>query len=203
MFKRIFCYCLAAVVIISGCYTLHAWTQQHQLSEKLIRLHVIANSDSKQDQEQKLLVRDAVLSQAQKITSGAQTVGQASSRLKNNLPLLQHAAEETLRNAGNAQSVSVTLTKEKYATRYYDTFTLPAGTYLSLRVSIGSAAGHNWWCVVFPSLCTSATTEELWQNAEAASFTDEETEQITSGESKYILKFKTLELLQKLLSKLS
>lgn len=203
MFKRIICFTLAAVFILSGSFLLHVYAQQQTLSEKLIRLHVIANSDTEEDQARKLLVRDAVLAEVNIITKDAADVEQAAAAIRDSLPCIRESAETALRAAGDESPVTVTLTKEPYNTRYYDTFTLPAGTYLSLRVCIGEAKGHNWWCVVFPSLCEAATTEEFYQSAEAAAFTEEETDELTSGKSKYVLKFKSLELLQKLLSKFS
>ena len=203
IFKRIICFALAAIFILSGSYLLRVYAQQQNLAEKLIRLHVIANSDSEEDQKKKLTVRDAVLTEVDIITDKTENVRDAEQTIRASLPQIQKAAEIALRAAGDESKVTVTLTKEPYATRYYDTFTLPAGTYLSLRVCIGEAKGHNWWCVVFPSLCEAATTEEFYQSAEAAAFTDEETDEISSGETKYVLKFKSLELLQRLLSKFS
>lgn len=203
MFKRIVCFSLASLMILSGCFLLRVHAEQQTLAAKLIRLHVIANSDSEEDQKIKLRVRDAVLSEVDIITNGAKGVQQAAETIRESLPQIQKTAETALRKMEDESPVTVTLTKEPYHTRYYDTFTLPAGEYLSLRVQIGEAKGHNWWCVVFPSLCEAATAEEFYQSAEAAAFSDEEVDEITSGEHKYILKFKTLELLQKLLSKFS
>lgn len=203
MFKRIICFSLAAVLILSGSFLLRVYAQQQTLASKLIRLHVIANSDTEEDQAKKLLVRDAVLKEVDIISKDATDVQQAAETIGNNLSRIQTAAEHALSKAGDESPVTVTLTKEPYNTRYYDTFTLPAGEYLSLRVQIGEAKGHNWWCVVFPSLCEAATIDDFYESAEAASFSEEETDELTSGESKYILKFKTLELLQKLLSRFS
>ena len=90
------------------------------------------------------------------------------------------------------------LGKEVFPTREYDTFKLPAGVYESLRVSIGEAEGHNWWCVVFPSICLTASMDELEQAAEAAGLTDSELLLITGESEGYVLKFKVLELLQQL-----
>lgn len=203
MFKRIVCFSLASLFTLSGSFLLRVHGEQQILAAKMIRLHVIANSDSEEDQEIKLRVRDAVLEMVNIITKGTENVQQAAETIRKNLPRIKAAAESALRKAEDNSKVTVTLTKEAYHTRYYDTFTLPAGEYLSLRVQIGNAKGHNWWCVVFPSLCEAATAEEFYQSAEAGAFSEEEVDEITSGESKYILKFKALELLQKLLSKFS
>lgn len=203
MFKRIVCFSLASLLILSGSFLLRVHAEQQTLAAKLIRLHVIANSDSEEDQKIKLLVRDAVLERVNIITKGTENVQQAAETIRESLPQIQKTAETALHKMEDESPVTVTLTKEAYPTRCYDTFTLPAGEYISLRVMIGEAKGHNWWCVVFPSLCEAATAEEFYQSAEAGAFSEEEVDEITSGESKYILKFKALELLQKLLSKFS
>ena len=93
--------------------------------------------------------------------------------------------------------VQVTMGQERFPTRYYDSFALPAGVYTSLRVTIGDGAGKNWWCVAFPSLCLRAASD-LEEAAAAAGFTEEEIELITGEENGYILKFRILELLEQL-----
>lgn len=198
MIKRTIAMILVTVVVLSAAFVGHAALQQRELSRKLIRLHVVANSDSQEDQALKLEVRDAVLAQVSQLTAPCADVTEAAQKLAENLPELERIAGQVMEEAGNDDDVSVCLQQEVFPTRYYDTFTLPAGEYLSLRVSIGDGVGHNWWCVVFPSLCTAATAEDWEQAAMAGQFSDEEEELISGGEEKYVLKFKTLELLQKL-----
>ena len=102
-----------------------------------------------------------------------------------------------------AYDVQVRLGTEQFETRYYDTFTLPAGEYPALRVNLGKAQGHNWWCVVFPSLCTAATSDALERTAAVGGFDSEETELIEGGEEAYELRFKSFEWLQALLDWIS
>ena len=168
--------------------------QQIQLSEKLIRLHVVANSDEPEDQQIKLKVRDAVLAVTEPLLQDA---GSPEKALHENLSLIQNAAQECLRANGCSHSVQVSLAMEQFPTRYYESFALPAGIYRSLRVTIGQGQGHNWWCVVFPSICMRSASE--W-NAVAASagLLDEEIGLISGKSGKYVLKFKLLELVQKL-----
>lgn len=199
MKRRVFALILVTILVLSAGYVCRAALQQRTLAAKLIRLHVVANSDSAADQALKLQVRDAVLERVSALTAACEDSQAAYLVLEENLPQLQQTAAETVRDEGFDEPVTVTLTEESFPTRYYDSFTLPAGTYQSLRVRIGDAEGHNWWCVVFPSLCAAATSEEFEQSAEAGHFTDEETEYISGGEEEYVLKFKTLEYLQKLL----
>ncbi|MDO4740858.1 MAG: stage II sporulation protein R [Eubacteriales bacterium] len=115
----------------------------------IIRLHVLARSDSEQDQAQKLVVRDAVLGQAQELLRGCEDAAQAYATLDEQLSQI----EKTARQAAGSADVCAKLGTEHYPDRDYGSFTLPEGDYLSLRVEIGPAQGQNWWCVVYPSLC--------------------------------------------------
>lgn len=168
---------------------------QRQLAEKTVRLHVVANSDSAADQAQKLAVRDAVLPMIAEVTAGCADAKQAREALSAHLPEIRTAALA----ASASLDVSATLTDEAFPTRYYDTFTLPAGTYPSLRIRIGAAQGHNWWCVVFPSLCEAATTDALEQCAAVGGFNETETEWITGGKEEYEIRFKLFEWIQELI----
>ncbi len=175
---------LALVVLVMG----YALTREQQsLADKLVRLHVVANSDTDYDQTIKLQVRDAVLD----VTNTLQPT-----ELEGNLSTIQQAANDTLTALHCPPSATVTLEKELFPTREYDTFTLPAGTYTSLRVTIGAGAGHNWWCVVYPSLCLPATVADLEIAAVQAGLTQGEIALITEQEPTYELKFQTLEWLE-------
>ncbi len=182
---------LSLVILVTG----YALTREQQtLADKLVRLHVVANSDNDNDQAVKLQVRDAVLELAEPLVASSDPVGNLSSHLTD----LEQIANETLETAGSEHRATVTLEKELFPTREYDTFTLPAGTYTSLRVTIGAGEGHNWWCVVYPSLCMPATVEDLEVAALEAGLTGGEIALITEQETGYQLKFKSLEWLEAL-----
>ena len=166
---------------------------QRQIADKTVRLHVVANSDSPEDQAHKLTVRDAVLRYVDKLTAHCKDSKQAERVIAENLSLIAQAAGEV-----SSQNIEVSLGEEFFDTRYYETFTLPAGKYRALRVKIGDAQGKNWWCVVFPSLCTAATTDALEDCAEVGGFDNEETELITGGEEKFVFRFKALQWLKEL-----
>ncbi len=183
--------CLAALV----CSAAALQSQQQALSEKLIRLHVVANSDTKEDQAVKLKVRDAVLQVTEPML---QMNMQPEQALISALPDIRAAAEDCLRENGFSQPVTVSFGVERFPTRVYEGFSLPAGTYRSLRVNIGAGEGQNWWCVVFPSICFRATAAELEQAVTAAGFTEEEVRLITEDGEGYVLKFKALELLEQM-----
>lgn len=177
-----------------GCTLL---TDREQLNEELIRLHVVANSDSEEDQNIKLRVRDAVVSSLQSDLENVADVASAKAYLQENLPKIQKIANETLDAAGFDGEAIVTLCKETFDTRYYDTFTLPAGVYESLRIVIGEGGGHNWWCVVFPSLCIPATTEGFADTAVGAGFSESLSGALT-GEEEYEVRFYLLDALGRL-----
>ena len=161
---------------------------KQMLSENLIRLHVVADSDSKEDQAIKLQVRDAITSKLETVMENLSDVDAARAFLEQNLAELEQIANDVLRKAGNGCRAVVTLAKEAFPTRQYDTFTLPAGIYESLRVTIGSGKGQNWWCVVFPSLCVSATSDGLEDTAAGAGFSDTLTGSLT-GKKEYKVRF--------------
>ena len=111
---------------------------------------------------------------------------------------MEAAANAALAAQGSRDTASVSFRRELFPTRDYDTFSLPSGVYRSLRVTIGAGDGHNWWCVIFPSLCVPATADGFVQAAEAGGFTRAEISLMTQADEGYVLKFRSLELLQAL-----
>ena len=140
-----------------------AWAQARQsgIAAKLVRLHVIAASDAPEEQALKLRVRDAVLSYLQPRLAGAADAAEARAILAGEL----EGIAETAAAAGEGRPVRVSLGWEDYPLRDYGGFRLPAGRYESLRVILGEGRGQNWWCVVFPTLCLEAASEEPMQSA--------------------------------------
>ena len=167
-----------------------------QLNEKLVRLHVIAASDSEEDQRVKRLVRDAVL---EKIDSmQLLTTQQAIDTLRASLASLAETAQEVLHREGFADDVQVRLCTEQYPMRQYGSFSLPAGEYVSLQIRLGEAEGQNWWCVVYPGLCHACDEGVFAQAAEAAGFSDGQIRLMTLDSKTVQFRFKLLELVQKL-----
>lgn len=186
------CALLAAFV---WCGTVIA--DRQRLNEELIRLHVVANSDRVEDQELKLLVRDSIITSLRQALADVRDTEQAKEYLQENLPKLQELANKTLDAAGSAQQAVVTLCREGFPTRQYDTFSLPAGIYEALRVTIGDGAGKNWWCVVFPSLCVPQTSQGFSDTAAGAGFPDALSGALT-GEEPYQIRFYLLDKLGEL-----
>ena len=167
------------------------------LRNDLIRLHVVADSDSTEDQSIKLKVRDAVIRAVEKDLQTLPSVTEAKQYLQSNLAFLEKTANETLKAAGSKDTASVSLCLEAFPVREYDTFKLPSGVYESLRVTIGSGEGRNWWCVVFPSFCIRAFSEDFESSAVSAGFSDSLVHTL-SGEKGYEISFFFLDCLGKL-----
>ena len=191
--NRVFVCFMIAVVFWTGSLI----ADRQKLRSELIRLHVVGASDSEEDQAVKLLVKDAVVEYLTDAMADIADVDAAKAYVAENLPKIQKAANEALVALGVEPSAVATFCKEEFGKRVYDTFTLPAGVYDSLRITIGDAEGRNWWCVVFPTLCFSATAEELEIVAAGAGFSDSLTGAIT-GEKEYEIRFYFLDLLGKL-----
>lgn len=198
--KQWICLTLALAAVIGAVIGTLVLGEQQAIAEKVLRLHVRANSDSEEDQRIKLQVRDAVLAQVQTVTDGCASSGEAICMLADELPLLAQTASSTLQTLGKSDTVRVSLCKEAFPTREYETFSLPAGGYAALRVDIGAAAGHNWWCVIFPTLCQSATSEDFAQTAAAGGLTEEELALLTEQTPRVQIKFRFLEWITALLS---
>ena len=132
-----------------------------QLPENILRLHILANSDSEADQALKLKVRDAVLTEAARWCRGAGSLYEANAAVCTHLEGIAQAAGDVVKENGFTDAVTVTVTDEFFHTRKYEDFTLPAGRYRTLRVVIGEGSGHNWWCVVFPALCLPAAGDDV------------------------------------------
>ena len=182
------------VAVLAG-----AWLGEEQtaLADKVIRLHVIANSDSGADQTLKLAVRDRVLEAAEGLYPPDADLEQARAVLEENLEALAAAGQAEVEARGYGYPVTARLERCWFPTKEYGDFALPAGTYEALRVVIGDGAGENWWCVAFPPLCLGAAGETVDQAAQAGRFTDGQVKLIRQEEG-YVLKFKSMELLGQL-----
>lgn len=188
--KRVsFCLMLAAVIWVGTVVV-----DRQKLNDELIRLHVVGASNSEEDQAIKLRVKDAIAESLQAEMENIKDMDQAKAYLQENLPKIEAIANRVLSAAGFDAKAAATLGKEVFDTRYYDTFTLPAGVYEALRITIGEGEGKNWWCVVFPSLCLPATSAEFEDVAVGSGFSDTLTATL-EGKEGYELRFYLLDLL--------
>lgn len=172
-----------------------------ELSDKVVRLHVLANSDSREDQALKLRVRDRILAYAEPLLAGAADRREAEALLGNSLPELERIAAREIQDSGYDYAVTIRLEETVFPTREYEGFTLPAGKYLALRAVIGAGEGRNWWCVVFPPLCAAASAE-VPETALAAGLSSDQVGLITEENQGYVLKSKLVEFWRGLEGKL-
>lgn len=186
---------LALFVACLVCTALWAEATQVRLASQVIRLHVLANSDSEEDQALKLEVRDRVLETTSALLAGETEPQAAAVLLNQHLDDIAQTAAQEISAQGHDDRVEVRLEQTWFPTRQYQGISLPAGNYLALRVLIGAAEGQNWWCVVFPNLCLPAVSERA---LEASTLTPGQISLLQEEETSYVFRFKALELWQSL-----
>ncbi|SBW07058.1 Stage II sporulation protein R [uncultured Eubacteriales bacterium] len=169
--------------------------QQRDLADKVIRLHVIANSDSQEDQALKLQVRDRILAEAGDLFTQGLSREAAEAAIAARLGDFAAVGAETVGENGYDYPVTAAVEQNAwFPTKEYDDFALPAGEYTALRVVIGDGGGQNWWCVVFPPLCLGSVTETTAETAAEGGLTSGDIALITGENEGYIVKFKAMEL---------
>ena len=194
--KKIIGIFTCAVLILSVFAFIDILNDKQVLKNSVIRLHVVANSDSPEDQEIKLKVKDAVVVYLQPRMQTIASRNDAIAYIQEQLAALQTLANQVLDNLGVTDRTTVKFQQEAFPVRHYDTFSLPSGIYDALRIEIGEAKGKNWWCVLFPPLCTGAA--EVREELAAVGFTPAQIRLLTDEENpQYVLRFKILEWLQR------
>ncbi len=194
---------VAMVMFVS--YIFNSDNSSEAYKDKLIRLHVLANSDSPEDQELKLKVRDKIIADMNDKLRNSKSIDETREIVKNNIEEIKGIALKEIEFNEKDYQVSVSLDKQNFPTKSYGGFTLPAGEYEALRVVIGDGKGQNWWCVMFPPLCfidiTNGLTDGKTKDELRKVLTEEEFNMILStkdsGEMPIILKSKVLELIEK------
>ena len=189
--KRILILFLSLALLI-GLLAVLPIHSESNIYENVLRLHVIANSDSEEDQALKLLVRDAILAETQKLLANISDKKSAENIILQNTEQLRLIAEKVVIENGFSYPVSITLGKEEYPTKNYESCAFPSGEYTSLQIFIGDASGKNWWCVLYPPLCLSAATDK--DAFASVGITDSQYQIITDTQNpKYKIRFKILE----------
>ncbi|MGM9683676.1 MAG: stage II sporulation protein R [Eubacteriales bacterium] len=187
--------CSLSVFMLLGLMPVHG---EEEIYDNVVRLHVIANSDTEEDQELKLKVRDAVLGYSTELIDGCNDINDAVAVISGNLEGISEAARECVRANGYDYPVEAVLCKENYPTKNYESFCFPSGKYVSLQIKLGEAEGRNWWCVLFPPLCVSAASAATPEDAMIdIGLTGEQYRIITDSESgTYSVRFKILETIE-------
>lgn len=160
-----------------------------QLRKNILRLHIVANSDSKADQELKLKIRDAILKESSDLFSVDNDLDSAIITAKENLPKFKKIADNVIKENGFLYESQTKIGTAYFETREYEDFTLPAGNYESLIINVGKAEGKNWWCVIFPQVCIPAAAEQ-----DLSKSVGEEGVTVAENPQKYVFRFKTVEL---------
>lgn len=199
MYKRILIafFTVCSILLFLGSLPIHG---EEEIYENVVRLHVLANSDSEEDQALKLKVRDAILEKTSVWLSGCNSHEDACTLLESRKDELQQIAEGVIRENGYDYPVTILLGEESYPEKNYDSVCFPSGEYTSLRVCIGDAEGQNWWCCLFPPLCLGSSTVSS-EDAEDAfisvGLTPDQYKIITRTEKPvYRVRFKILEIFQ-------
>lgn len=193
---KLFIKSFIVAVCISIIFTMVPFSAEcESISNNVFRLHILANSDSEADQSLKLKVRDKVLEYTQQIYGEADSLIEAENITAVELQNIANIAQNAVYENGYNYPVKVQICNMYFDTRYYDDITMPAGNYDALRITIGSGQGHNWWCVMYPSVCIGASSD---YNSLKEKTTDDEYKLLT--ESKVVYKFKIVEYFEKICS---
>ena len=183
------------IILIIGSYVSPFIKASENISNQIFRLHILANSDSAEDQQLKLKVRDNILVSGEELFKNCKTLEEIINVSNQNIKYFQKIAENTIKENGYTYSVKVYVDKEYFNTRHYDKITLPSGIYNALKIEIGAAKGHNWWCVMFPAICLPAVSDDEINKI----LSDDEIELINSND-KYEIRFKIVEIYEKIKS---
>lgn len=195
------CIIAAAVIALSLilCSLADSFIACAQVRNDVLRLHIIANSDSDADQAVKLMVRDELLKSGNEFFTGEITAGEAAEKLGGYLSNMESTANEVLKKNGLGYTSDAQIVYEFFSTREYDGFTLPAGKYTALKIVLGEGKGKNWWCVMFPPLCLPAASES--ENDVYSVFSEDEIKMI-SPKKGYKVRFKIVEIVERVFEKI-
>ena len=183
----------ALIVLCAGEGFFAAATVQNEC----LRLHVLANSDSEEDQAVKLLVRDALLAASEELFYESGSADEAAQRVLESKEMLEEIATAVLRENGFSYNAALTVETEYFSTRQYENVSLPAGNYEAVRVILGDGQGHNWWCVMFPPLCLPAVSGK--NDDSAYSVFGENGTALITGKSGYKIKFRLVEIVEEII----
>lgn len=178
--------CLLSLIGFSGAC--------EDIQSKVFRLHIIANSDSEEDQELKLKVRDALTKYTDQLFSDCHSKEEAIAAAEKNLQKIQNYAQKIVRQNNSHDTVQATILKMPFDTRVYEEFSLPAGYYDALRITIGTGKGHNWWCVLYPAVCVPSAEKKI------NSVLNTKESDIVSHCEGYQIKFKITEIFESVIS---
>ena len=205
--KRIFIILILFILYTSICAFSYAQAVSSDIADSVFRLHIIANSDSEEDQNLKLTVRDNILNYMKEISSDISSKSDVISLINEHIDEFRDIALLSIHDAGFDYNVNLKIGNFDFPTKYYGNVSIPAGYYDALRIEIGEAKGHNWWCIMFPTLCfvdvSSGSLDENSKDVLESSLNEEEYD-LVSGDSVGInFKFKIVEFFENIKIKLA
>ena len=191
--------CICTCILVIGLLPVHG---EATVYDNVLRLHVIANSNSEADQRLKLDVRDKIIETVQELGRNCTNLEEMQNLLIEETEIIKKCAEDEIIRQGYDYSVAVSLGKESYPTKSYASLCFPSGEYISLQIKIGEANGENWWCVLFPPLCLDAASSSNEDAFLSVGFTPDQYKIITSTETPvYQARFKMLEVIEEAINK--
>ncbi len=190
---------VAVALVICCLANITAFSNQCDgIRNKMLRMHVIANSDSVEDQNLKLKVRDAVLLKGKEIFDGSITSDEAEAKISPHIDELEKAALSVIKNEGFDYDVKITVQEDYFKTRVYNnSITLPAGYYTAVKVVIGEGEGKNWWCVMFPPMCLPGANSDC----KIEDILNSEENDIVNNGQKYVFRFRIIEIYEDIIKK--
>lgn len=199
-FKRFLILFILFICYTFICMISYANSVSSDLQDSVFRLHIVANSDSEEDQNLKLLVRDNILAYMKEISGDISSKEEAMSLARAHLPEFYDIARKTITDNGYDYDVKLSIGKFDFPTKVYGDISMPCGVYDALKIEIGEANGHNWWCVMFPTLCfvdvSSGSLDDESKDVLESSLNDEEFKLISENDSIFNFKFKIVEFFE-------
>lgn len=192
---------LFCIACIAGLRYERRLNMQKDIAEKIVRFHVIANSDRKADQDLKLAVRDAVGIKMSELLKDVADRSESEDVIRENMENMKQTAQKVIAENGYDYEVDICLTDTDFPVKTYGAYTFPAGTYEALEIVIGEGKGHNWWCVMYPNMCFSDTMYEVISEDAKSSLkrvlSEDEYQQVLAS-GNYQVRFRGIEILKEL-----
>ena len=191
---------LSVIVILMVVMIADGFFAAENVRNECLRLHILASSDSEEDQAVKLIVRDAMLEETKDLFIGSKNSSEAAEKVMENKVSLEAIAEKALRDKGFSYGAEILVCEEYFSSRQYDDVTLPAGNYTALKVILGEGQGHNWWCVMFPPLCLPSVSKRSEESVYGVF--GENGGALVYGKDGYKIKFRIVEIVENIIESL-
>lgn len=184
------CFGLISAILLSMS---HFSAACDDLRQNVLRLHIIANSDGDADQALKLKIRDEILRKTDGLFLKSEGLEDAKNIVSENLLVFEEIANSVIKENGFSYKATASLGNSDFNTRQYDDFTLPAGEYQSLIITLGNGEGKNWWCVVYPTVCIPAA-----KKGELTDSVKDESAKVAKSKNRFVMRFKAVEIYEKI-----